>query len=192
MKRKTVRQILPKDNDLPMAKDVLRFIGFYMNSFDLKEAACKIGLAPEAGEKLFKVPRIKDAIQRRVNLLEGERSRLKAKAELLTVDLLDASLCEEVKSKNNGHIRVRAIELGYRRTGLIRDGEFVGVQQSRGTGNSAKTYGQIHTTTIRKTTTEELVQSSETAVQVRELAVPPPTSPRIELMQPDEVEDYPG
>jgi len=163
MPKKRVKDLVPAD-DLPLAKEAQRFITFYLSCRDLKEAACKCGLDPAMGEKLFQVPRVRNAIQRRINLVEMESAKLRAKADLLTVDLLDASLCDEVKSKRNGHIRIRAIELGYKRTGLIRDGEFVGIQQKGGGVGTARTYGQVQTTTMTRTTTEQLVQ--ETAVQV--------------------------
>lgn len=157
MPRKTVKSLVPQD-DLPLAAEVQRFITQYVNCRDLKEAACRASLMPEMGERLFKQPRVRLAIQRRINLVEREMAALTAKAQLLTVPLLDASLVEEVKSKKNGHIRIRAIELGYKRTGLIRDGEFYVAPDPNANRNAPSIY-QSRQLTARRTVTEEVTET---------------------------------
>lgn len=173
---------LVQAEDLPPAKQAQQFVTFYVNHRDLKLAACQAKLDPDMGPKLYRVPKIRKMIDSKILLIDVENAKLKAQADRLTVDRLDSALVEEVDSKKNGHIRVRAIELGYRRTGLIRDGEFVGVNKGAGGLNPAKTYGQIHTTTVRETTTKELIQSSEV-----QQPIPPQPFIRAELMN---VQDY--
>lgn len=157
-KRPAVKTLVPEDDKLPMAATVQRFIKAYMECMDLKTAASSVGLMPDMGVKLFKNPRIYKAIQHRMNLLEMARIALKAKADSLSIPLLDASLAEEVKSKKNGHVRVRAIELGYKRVGLIRDGEFY-VQPDQNSGKSAPSIYQSMQLTQRRTVTEEVTQT---------------------------------
>jgi len=144
---------------MPMAAQVQRFITYYVNCRDLKEAACKVALMPEMGEKLFKLPKVRAAIQKRINIVETEIAKQAAKAHMLTVPLLDASLVEEVKSKKNGHIRIRAIELGYKRTGMIRDGEFYVAPDPNANRNAPSIY-RAQQTTLRQTVTTELTHTN--------------------------------
>lgn len=142
-----------------MAAQVQRFIMNYVNCRDLKEAACRVSLMPEMGERLFKEPKVRAAIQKRINIVEIEMLKQTAKAHLLTVPLLDASLVEEVKSRKNGHIRIRAIELGYKRTGMIRDGEFYVAPDPNVNKNAPSIY-RAQQTTLRQTVTTELTQTN--------------------------------
>lgn len=160
MPKPRIKDLVPTD-DMPMAAQVQRFITHYVNCRDLKEAACKVSLMPEMGEKLFKQPKVRTAIQKRINLVETEIAKQTAKAQLLTVPLLDASLVEEVKSRKNGHIRIRAIELGYKRTGLIRDGEFYVAPDPNANKNAPSIY-QSKQITMRRTVTEEVTQTMPT------------------------------
>lgn len=162
MPKRTVRTLVPKRNDLPLAAETQRFVAYYVNCRDLKTAAATAGLMPEMGEKLFKQPKVKAAIQKRINLYEKELAAQAAKAHLLTVPLLDSALVEEVKSRKNGHIRIRAIELGYKRTGLIRDGEFYVAPDPSSNKNAPSIY-QSRQLTARRTVTEEV---TETVTQV--------------------------
>jgi len=169
-KRPRVSTLVPND-DLPPGPQVQKFITYYINHFDLKLAACQAKLMPEMGERLYKHPKVKALIDRKVMILDVEKAKLKARAETLTVSLLDASLAEEVKSKKNGGIRIRAIELGYKRTGLIRDGEFYVAPETTSNKNAPSIY-QSRQITLRRTVTEEVTQT-ETA----KLPKPPETNP---------------
>ena len=196
MAKPRLKELVPSD-DKPLARQVQRFITFYVHAGrDLKEAACKADLDPAWGEKLWNQPKVRAAIERQLTRIEKEQAKQTAKAALLGVELVDETLVSQLKRRSE-RVPADVLKLGYGRLGMMRDNEFLGVPKTAGAPSPAKTYGQIHTTTLRRTTTEELVQSSETAVQVRgELQAPAPPVPmaptmQIQLLQPD-VEDYPG
>lgn len=160
MARPRIDKLVPKD-DLPPTAVVQRFITFYINERDLKLAACKASLMPEMGEKLYRQPKVRQIIDRKIMLIDIEEAKVKARANLLTVAFIDSVVYEELKSKKNGHVRVRAAELAYRRTGLIRDGEFYVAPDANVNQNAPSVYqAQI---TMRRTVTEELVQTAATS-----------------------------
>jgi len=180
---------------MPPARQVQAFVTKYVHGGrDLERAACLANLDPKLGKKLYAVPKVRGMIDRQIALIEAEQAKHTAKATMLGVELIDSAVVESLTRKKE-RLQPEIVRIAYGRLGMMRDNNFLGgLPDAGGTGNSAKTYGQIHTTTLRRTTTEELVQSSETAVQVGKLA-PPAVQvpmPRIELMQPEEVEDYPG
>lgn len=156
-RRQKVDDFLSTDKRLPPTAAVSRFITFYVNHRDLKLAACQAGLDPAMGTKLYRVPEVQKKIAHKIMLIDVEMAKLKAKANLLTVDQMDAALYEEIHSKKNGHVRVRAIELGYRRTGLIRDGEFYVAPDPSSNRNAPSIY-RAQQTTMRRTVTEEVTQ----------------------------------
>lgn len=157
MPRAKMKDLVPS-GDLPPAASVQRFVTFYVSTRDLKTAACLAQLDPKMGEKLYKEPKVRESIDKKILLVDIEEAKVKAQANLLTVDRLDAALFEEVKSKKNGHIRVRAIELGYRRTGLIRDGEFYVAPDASANKNAPSIY-RAQQTTLRQTVTTELTRT---------------------------------
>lgn len=163
MSKTRVKDLVPAD-DLPPAKQAQQFVTFYVNHRDLKLAACQANLDPDMGAKLYRAPKIRAMIDRKILLVDVEDAKLKAAASRLTVDRLDAALVEEVRSKKNGHIRVRAIELGYRRTGLIRDGEFYVAPNPNDKSNAPSMY-RASQTTLRHTVTTEVIQSEAQAAQ---------------------------
>lgn len=157
MAKPKVRDLVPKD-DLPAAPVVERFITRYVNDRDLAIAACAVGLDPKMGEKLYKNEKVRKRIDHKILLEDTATAKLRAQAKQLTIDRLDAALCEEVSKKSNGQVRIRAIELGYKRTGLIRDGEFYVAPDPKDSRNSPSIY-QSKQITMRRTVTEEVTQT---------------------------------
>lgn len=153
MPRPRMKELVPPD-DMPAAAVVQKFVTMYVNYRDLKQAACLVGLDAKMGAILYKEPKVRAAIDRKILLVDIEDAKVKAQANRLTVDQLDAALFEEVKSKKNGHIRVRAIELGYRRTGLIRDGEFYVAPDPNNSKNAPSIYQRQ-----MKRTTEQITET---------------------------------
>lgn len=168
MPRPRMKELVPPD-DMPAAAVVQKFVTMFVNYRDLKQAACLVGLDAKMGPVLYKEPKVRAAIDRKILLVDIEDAKVKAQANQLTVDRLDAALFEEVKSKKNGHVRVRAIELGYRRRGMIREGEFY-VAPDPTKGNNAPSMYRAHQTTLRQTVTTEV---THTAAEV----IPPTQQP---------------
>lgn len=164
MAKPQVRDLVPKD--LPAAKVVELFITRYVNGDrDLKVAACSVGLPPELGERLYKNEKVRKRIDHKILLIDTAEAKIKAQANLLTVHRLDAALYEEVSSKKNGSVRVRAIELGYKRTGLIRDGEFY-VAPDPNANNNAPSIYRAQQTKMRQTVTE-ITHTDSTVIPVQ-------------------------
>lgn len=183
VRKHRIRDLVPA-NDLPPASQVQRFITFYVNHRDLKLAACQASLTPEMGERLYREEKVRTRIDKKILLIDVEEARLRARANQLTVDRLDCTVLELLTPKHPGLVRKQAAELGYKRIGLIRDGEFVGISKAGSSVGGAKTYGQLTTTTLRRTTTEEVVHATETKEEV-----PIPIAIlRGEIMQ--DVQDY--
>lgn len=159
VQRHRVRDLVPSD-DLPPSSQVMKFVTFYVAHRDLKLAACQAYLLPEMGAKLYRDKKVRALIDRKTLLLDVEEAKLKAKANLLTVDRLDATLIDLLGKKENGHVRLRATELGYKRTGLIKDGEFY-VAPDPTAGNNQPS---IYQTTLRRTVTEEVTQTHPPAL----------------------------
>ena len=140
-----------------------RFIQFYVTNRDVSKAAKMAHISVTDGNKLMREPAVKKSIEKRIDLIEMEMAKLEAKATMLTVNVLDGALMEEIQNKKSG-VRLRAIELGFRRTGMIRDGEFFVPQPPSGENSGPNIYRALQTTTLRRTVTEELVHQAEAAI----------------------------
>jgi len=161
---------LASPDDLPPGAAVQRFIFFYVNERDLQLAATKAGLEPEMGERLYREPKVRAAIEKKIHLVDVEHAKLAAQALSLNVSLLDASLAEEVKNKKSGAVRMRAIELGYKRTGVMRDGEFV-LAPDPDAARKAPSIYQSRQTILRRTVTEEMLQTTATELPTDETSL---------------------
>jgi hypothetical protein len=128
---------IPTDPEAPLPERILRFCDHYVHSRDLKKAAIACGFEPEDGSKLFRFQRVKDEIKRRTALVEGEDAKLiateRAKVRKVNTPALDKALMEMVKIKPKDVLgaptlaasKVKAVELGYRRLGLLVDDNFI-------------------------------------------------------------------
>lgn len=159
MPRQRVRDLVPKDDALPPAAQVQRFVTFYVGTRDLKEAACKANLQPEMGEKLYKNDRVRKLIDHQILLANVESAKLRAKANMLTVDRVDAALVGQIQKKDR--VPPEMFKIAYGRVGLLKDGEFYIAPDP----NQTKTQPGIYQrqTTARRTVTEELTRT-ETVV----------------------------
>jgi hypothetical protein len=153
---------------MPPAKQTQIFIAAYVNTRDLAEAAALARLDTKWGRILYKEPKVRAQIDRKINLIDVEDAKLKAQSNKLTADILDAALVQEVLNKKGGQTRIRAIELGYRRKGLMREGEFYVAPDPVADRNAPSMYGSRQTT-LRRTVTEEVTHTEPAAP-------PPPTA----------------
>jgi hypothetical protein len=162
--------------ELPSKALINRFIHFYTTSVAFKDedrAGRMAHIEPRLVQRIMKDGEIRQEIDRKLSILEIEQAKLEAHARLLTVGVLDSALFEEVRSKKNGSVRIRAIELGYKRTGLIRDGEFYVAPDPAANQNAPSIYQAQ--TTVKRTVTEEVTQTRAVAAAVqppRELPAP--------------------
>lgn len=118
---------------LPLSATFEKFICAYLNTLDLEKASIEAGLQPETGRALYKRPAIRSEIERRKKAIESEVHSQIAKKRVVGVDALDKNLMQVVRLAKKDLVespalaasKVKAIELGYQRVGLLVDGNFV-------------------------------------------------------------------
>lgn len=106
--------------DLPFTGVVNRFITYFSSTEDLARAAIMTGLTFTKAKALYRTKEIREEIDRRLDKIHEEQAILFAKAAVLSEHKLDAALLECVDA-GVGIIRVRAVELGYKKMGLLKD-----------------------------------------------------------------------
>lgn len=148
--RKRVDSLVPK-NDMPPDPIVSKFVTLYVAHRDLQLAAAQVRLAPEMGARLYKNEKVREAIDRKIMLIDAEEAKLRAKANLLSVHRIDAALMDEIKRVDS---RKWSLRLGYERTGLIKGGEFYVAPDPNANKNAPSIYQARQTTTMRKVTEE--------------------------------------
>lgn len=117
----------------PLGKQLLDFVEAYVNCLDLDRAAVHVGLQPEMGRSLYRRPRVRAEIDRRLEAIESETNRAIAKKRIIDVETLDHNLKRVITISKKELLatpalaapKVKAIELGYRRVGLLIDDNFV-------------------------------------------------------------------
>jgi len=161
--------------DRPLTKRQLKFIDAYIHLEDLAKAAVQAGADPSWGKTCWKNTRIRAEIEKRQAVVIQEKAKLKAQKDALNVELLDKELVKTVQTsaKENGHVKVKAIELGYRRIGLMNpDDSFVPDTPIKDVGGekpeTPRIYRALDTTIITHTIETHQVQQS------RELITAPP------------------
>lgn len=102
----------------------LKFIDKYVHQQDVKMAAKLSGYEPEYGFQLYSNPEIRAEIDRRLLIQHTEEAKLVVKEKILNRDLLDRELIKVVES-DVSPTKLNAIEMGYKRIGMINNGEFI-------------------------------------------------------------------
>jgi len=118
---------------LPLSAKFEKFITAYLNTLDLDKASIEAGFQPETGRSLYKRPAIRSEIERRKKAIEAEVNHQIAKKRVVGVDALDKNLMQVVRLAKKDLVespalaasKVKAIELGYQRVGLLVDGNFI-------------------------------------------------------------------
>lgn len=114
----------------PLSKGHDKFVDGMVHHGDEKKASIDAGFCPIGYRNLLKNPRILEEIDRRKKNVQKEQDLLTAKKKIVTVDALDTALMAVVrvdvkKIPQLGPSKVRAIELGYERVGVLVDGTFI-------------------------------------------------------------------
>lgn len=180
---------------LPLSAQIQSFITAYLESNDLEKAAVAAGYQPEMGRVLYKRRLIRAEIDRRKSAVEAEVHHQIAKRRIVTVDALDRSLMKVVRlSKADIKVApslaapvVRAIELGYQRTGILIDGNFI---PDAGTeANKPDEAPRIFRATEQSIITHQITETRQTvttrAVEASQGAAKPSEPPTIDAPQDD-------
>jgi hypothetical protein len=112
--------------DLPFTGKINQFISYYVSTEDLSLAAKKCGLEVEHARRLYARKGIREAIDKRLEVVHEAQAKLVAKYRMVTVEMIDDQLVTAMK-KGAQRGDPRALELGYRRMGIFRNGEFIGL-----------------------------------------------------------------
>lgn len=117
----------------PICKQYLDWITQYVNCQDAEKAAIAVGLPAEMGKKLYRRAAIRAEIDKRMAAINGTVAAIIAHKRVVTVELLDQNLGQIIKLTKKQILaapplaaaKVKALELGYRRVGLLIDGDFI-------------------------------------------------------------------
>jgi hypothetical protein len=115
----------------PLTKQQLKFIDSYVHVKDVGLATIAAGYKNKAqGKGLYANKRIREEIDRKLEIVFGEKAKIIAKEQLLTKEILDKELAavvtvDVVKIPQLGPTKLNAIEMGYKRVGMIAGGEFL-------------------------------------------------------------------
>lgn len=113
----------------------LGFVDKWVHCQDDEKAAQSAGYRPGWGARLRRMPLVSAEIDRRMLILNTEQAKLTIKKRELCKDLLDDELTSVIKidvkeRPTLGPTKLNAIEMGYRRVGMIAGGEFVPDQET--------------------------------------------------------------
>lgn len=104
---------------------VNRFISYYCQFEDLKRVAAYCGISNDKAKGLYQNPTVRAEIDKRLDKIHTEQAKLIARSKKVDAMFLDDKLVEAVE-KGAARGDTKALELGYRRVGIFREGEFMG------------------------------------------------------------------
>jgi hypothetical protein len=174
----------------PLQPQVLRFIDAYCACRDVKKAAIEAGFASKEGAGLYRRPAVHEEITRRMGAIDAEVGKIIAKKRVVNVEALDHELMQVVKIPRKVLLdtpslatpKVNAIEMGYKRIGLLIDDNFVPDASSGPQAEQApRIYRPAEQTIITHSITETrqvVRQSAPMEViqeRIRVMTTPPPT-----------------
>ncbi len=169
-----------------------KFIDAYTQCRDAAKAAVEAGFQARSGNTIYRRPHVHAEIVRRMKNQEQETDKLIAKKRVVNVEVLDRHLMQVVTIPRKSLLetpslatpKVNAIELGYRRIGLLMDDNFVPDAGSIAASDEApRIFRPLSEQTIithRITETREVV----TAKVADAAPAPPPAPPTIEGEDP--------
>src|ERR1700732_2988558 len=118
---------------LPLSASELRFVEAYISCRDVAKAAVEAGYPSKDGVGLYRRKAINAEITRRSQPIEAEIAKAIVKKRTINVEMLDSNLKQVINiprkileaTPSLATPKVNAIEMGYKRVGLLLDGNFV-------------------------------------------------------------------
>ena len=118
---------------IPLEPQLLRFVDAYVACRDVKKAALEAGFAAKDGMALYRRKPVFEEITRRMEPIENAIAVQVVKKRTINVEMLDANLKQVITiprktleaTPSLATPKVNAIELGYKRVGLLLDDNFV-------------------------------------------------------------------
>ena len=175
----------PEQQKLPLpalSAEEHKFVDAYIECRDIGNAAIAAGLPKRLGPALYRRQHVHDEIAERMKNVSLEVDKLVAKRRIIEVDTLDAALMEVVsitpkqlnKTPSLATPKVNAIELGYRRVGMLIDDNFI---PDGSAGPAQAEADRIYRPVVQATMiTHTVKETREVTVTTRadEKAAPPP------------------
>jgi hypothetical protein len=155
---------------LPLDPQLLKFVDAYLSYRDVGKAAVEAGYQSKAGAGIYRRKAVHDEIQRRMAGIDGEVDKIIAKKRMVNVEALDKNLMQVVTIPRKTLIetpqlaasKVKAIELGYQRVGLLLDGNFVPDASS---GPEKQEAPRIYRSAEQTIITHQITETHQTVVQ---------------------------
>lgn len=157
-----------------------KFVDAYIECRDVGLAAIECGLPKRLGPPMYRRQHVHDAIAERMKNVSLEVDKLVAKRRIVELDTLDVALMEVVqitpkqlnKTPSLATPKVNAIELGYRRVGMLIDDNFI-PDGSAGPApaEADRIYRPSEKTTI---ITHQIKETRQVTVTERAETLPPP------------------
>ena len=164
---------------IPLEPQVLRFVDAYVSCRDVKKAALEAGFAAKDGMGLYRRKPVFEEIARRMEPIETAIAVQVVKKRTINVEMLDKELKNVITiprksleaTPSLATPKVNAIELGYKRVGLLLDDNFVPDASSGPAKEEApRIYRPSEQTIITHqiTETRQVVTNRATDEQIRE------------------------
>lgn len=117
----------------PLSAKEHRFVDAYISFRDVQKAAVEAGFTAKEGSGLYRRKAVHAEITRRMENVSGEVDKIIAKKRVINVEMLDQNLRQLItipkasikETPSLATPKLNAIELGFKRVGLLLDGNFV-------------------------------------------------------------------
>jgi len=118
---------------IPLQPQLLKFVDAYCACRDVGKAALEAGFTSREGMGLYRRKAVFEEITRRMEPVEKAVTAVLVKKRLINVEMLDANLKQVITiprktleaTPSLATPKVNAIEMGYKRVGLLLDNNFV-------------------------------------------------------------------
>lgn len=110
--------------DLPLTKQDEKFVFWFLKYRDVYKAAERASIPKNRAKRTYDRIEIQEEIERQQSVVERERARVQVEAEGITKAMLDVELMQLIMldSKKYSAAKLRGIELGYVRAGVLQVG----------------------------------------------------------------------
>lgn len=175
----------PEQPKLPaptLTAQEFKFVDAYCQYRDAAKAAVEAGFQSKQGNSLYRRPAIHEEITSRLKNIAAETDKLIAKKRVVNVETLDRELMRVVTLPRKSLLetpslatpKVNAIELGYRRTGLLMDDNFIpDAGSAAATDETARIFRPAGATII----THRVVETREVVTKTEAPPPPPKAEP---------------
>lgn len=153
---------------MTLKANYLKFIDKFVHERDANKAAMSAGFTAKYGAKLYAMPEVREEIDKRLEVLNLEKAKLTAQVHVLGKQMIDEELTKAIKGEFGdipGHMghKLDAIEMGYKRIGVLAGGEFIPDQEhvAEKPNEAPRIYRATHASIItqRIETRQEIVKS---------------------------------